>query len=148
MYTKSGLRWEAPWRCNGEASLPAELRRCGRTPGNACRYSEKLPVVVQNQFASDPAVQQAVGLAVLIRSAGSVAKDVVARELEAHFSRSQDGLGRPVQCVSYITAMNPPVPQPEYYSQSTSDRPLLRARGDWQDGKKITQKTTVLCHNF
>ena len=55
---------------------------------------------------SHPAVQT-VGLAMLIRNADPVAK-ISWRESWRSISRSQDGLSRPVQCVSYITAMTPP----------------------------------------
>ena len=49
-------------------------------------------------------------LAALIRSAGLVAQNIVARELEAHLllpGRSREAF----QCVSYVIAMTPPRPR-------------------------------------
>ena len=47
---QSELRWDAPWRCCSGANLRVECSR-SRTPRNARRYCEKVPVVLL-QFAS------------------------------------------------------------------------------------------------
>ena len=56
---------------------------------------------------------QTIGLAVLIRSAGTVAQHIVGESWRS-ISRSHDGLEGPTQWVSYITAMTTPRPRTDW----------------------------------
>ena len=79
--TKGGPRWEARWRCFGEADRLAVRRQKSGCQETLAAAPQRLPLCLANSHLA----VQAVGLAVLVRVAGPVARDFVARELKIHF---------------------------------------------------------------